>query len=83
MCHHRPRIYEALTPKAIFHCDETVRFVIMDGTIGLPESKWVTRVLLDQPEVEVKSNITRHEVNPAIYTASFTLSSTIKQLRAS
>ncbi len=79
MCHHRPRIYEALTPKAIFHCDETVRFVIMDGTIGLPESKWVTRVLLDQPEVEVKSNITRHEVNPA----SFTLSSTIKQLRAS
>ncbi len=58
-------------------------FVIKDGTIGLSECKWVIRVLLDQPEVEVKSNIPRHEVNPAIYIARFTLSRTQKQLRAS
>ena len=36
--------------------------MIRDGTIGPPESNWVLGVVLSQPEVDVKSNITRQWV---------------------
>ena len=65
---------ESSTVKQLLAC-ERPRFVISDGTIGLSEFNWVLGVVLSQPKVVAKSNVTRQLVNQATYREGFTIPS--------